>query len=114
MKEIVIRDNEAGQRFDKFLRKYLPEMPLSGIYKSIRKRDITVNGAKASEKYILQSGDTVAFKMEVDSIKKEKCMDFLNVEYDFKTAYEDENIVVVQKLPGMLVHPDEGNQLTLT
>jgi 23S rRNA pseudouridine955/2504/2580 synthase len=114
MKEIVIRDNEAGQRFDKFLRKYLPQMPLSAIYKSIRKRDITINGAKASEKYMLQSGDIVAFKMEVDSIKKEKSMDFLNVEYDFKTAFEDENIVVVQKLPGQLVHPDEGNQLTMT
>ncbi|HCL49842.1 MAG TPA: RluA family pseudouridine synthase, partial [Clostridiaceae bacterium] len=52
MRELVITANEAGQRFDKYLRKYLKEMPLSGIYKSIRKKEITVNGNKASEKYL--------------------------------------------------------------
>lgn len=114
MKEIVITSNEAGQRFDKFLKKYLKEMPLSGIYKSIRKKQITVNGNKASEKYILNEGDIVKFNMEIDDVKKEQNMDFLDVSYDFSIIYEDENLLIVNKKPGILVHPDEGREATLT
>lgn len=114
MKEIMITENEAGQRCDKFLRKYLTGMPLSAIYKSIRKKDIKVNDKKTSEKYILQCGDVVKFMMQIEDLKREKKKDFMNIEYDFKTAYEDENILVAQKLPGVLVHPDEGGTVTLT
>lgn len=114
MKEIVITSNEAGQRFDKFLRKYLKDMPLSGIYKSIRKKQITVNGSKSSEKYILNDGDIVKFNMDIEEVKKEQNLDFLDVSYDFPIVYEDENILIVNKKPGLLVHPDEGREATLT
>lgn len=115
MKEIVITSNEAGQRFDKFLRKYLNNMPLSGIYKAIRKKDIVVNGKKSSEKYILNEGDVVKFKIELNAVEKKKELDFLNVEYDFDIAYEDDNLLIVEKKPGVLVHHDEGKEnLTLT
>lgn len=114
MKEIVITSNEAGQRFDKFLRKYLKNMPLSAIYKAIRKKEVTVNGSKFSEKYILNEGDIIRFNIEVEETKKEKNLGFLQIEYDFDIAYEDENILVVQKKPDVLVHPDEGGEFTLT
>jgi 23S rRNA pseudouridine955/2504/2580 synthase len=114
MKEIVITTNEAGQRFDKFLRKYLKNMPLSAIYKAIRKKDVTINGKKSSEKYMLNEGDVVNFYMEVEEVKKEKNLDFLQIEYDFNVTYEDENILVVEKVPGVLVHRDEGDEFTLT
>lgn len=114
MKEIVITSNEAGQRFDKFLRKYLVDMSLGAIYKAIRTKQITVNGKKASEKYSLNEGDLVKFQIKVDEVKKEKKLDFINIEYDFQTAYEDNNILIVEKKPGVLVHPDEGREITLT
>lgn len=114
MKEIVITQNEAGQRLDKFLRKYLKEMSLSAIYKSIRKGQIKVNNKKQSEKYILNEGDALKFYFEIDEPKKKENKSFLEVDYELKVAYEDENILVVEKRPDILVHPDEGNEITLT
>ena len=49
MKEIIISENEAGQRLDKLLGKYLNEAPQSFFYKMLRKKNITLNGKKAEE-----------------------------------------------------------------
>ena len=48
MKEFQITDNEAGQRFDKYLAKLLGNAPKSFFYKMLRKKNITLNGKKAS------------------------------------------------------------------
>ena len=119
MKEIKITQNEAGQRLDKFLRKYLKDMTLGSIYKAIRKKDIKVNGLKSNEKYILNEGDTLSFYFHVDEEAKKKedkkiINKIIDVEYDFDIAYEDENILVAKKDKGVLTHPDEGNENTLT
>lgn len=114
MKEIVITSNEAGQRFDRFLRKYLKNMQLGAIYRAIRKKQITVNGNKSSEKYILNNGDIVKFNIDIEESKKEKDKSFLNIDYDIKTAYEDANIIAVEKRVNQIVHPDEGGDLSLT
>ena len=57
MKEIEINSNEAGQRFDKFLGKYLDQAPKSFLYKMLRKKNITLNGKKAAGNEILALGD---------------------------------------------------------
>lgn len=114
MKEIVITSNESGQRFDKFLKKYLVDMTLGSIYKAIRTKQITINEKKTSEKYILNEGDIVKFNIKIDDVKKEKKLNFLGLEYDFRPAYEDDNLLIVEKKPGVLVHPDEGGKMTLT
>ena len=44
MKEFIINENEAGQRFDKYLAKLLREAPKSFFYKMMRKKNITLNG----------------------------------------------------------------------
>ena len=49
MKEFIINENEAGQRFDKYLAKLLREAPKSFFYKMMRKKNITLNGKKASQ-----------------------------------------------------------------
>ena len=48
--KIEIGPNEAGQRLDKFLRKLLKDVPLSAIFKALRKGDVRVNGKKQKEK----------------------------------------------------------------
>ena len=60
--KIEIGSNEAGQRLDKFLRKLLKDVPLSAIFKALRKKDIRVNGKKQNEKYFLEEGDIVEIK----------------------------------------------------
>lgn len=57
--KIEIGTNEAGQRLDKFLRKLLKDVPLSVIFKALRKGDVKVNGKKQKEKYSLEVGDLV-------------------------------------------------------
>ena len=61
MKELIIKENEAGQRFDKYLAKVLKEAPKSFFYKMLRKKNITLNGKKATGNEKLLEGDTVKF-----------------------------------------------------
>ncbi|WP_294351779.1 RluA family pseudouridine synthase, partial [uncultured Clostridium sp.] len=104
--------NEAGQRLDKFLRKLLKDVPLSAIFKALRKGDVRVNGKKQKEKYILQEEDVVEIKYI--QTKKETKEKFIKVNSSaLRITYEDENIVIVEKWPGVLVHPD-GNKKEAT
>ena len=59
MREIVIGENEAGQRLDKFLAKYMKKAPKSFFYKMLRKKNIVLNGKKASGNEKLAIGDQV-------------------------------------------------------
>jgi 23S rRNA pseudouridine955/2504/2580 synthase len=103
--KIDIGANEAGQRLDKFLRKWLKDVPLSAIYKSIRKGDVKVNGKKAKEKYSLLEGDILETREIITEDKKKK---FNRINNDFlKITYEDQNILLVEKWPGVLVHSDK-------
>ena len=114
--KIEIGSNKAGQRLDKFLRKYLKDVPLSAIFKALRKGDIRINGAKQKEKYILNEGDLIEIKYLQSNIQKEKKkLNFQQVNANsLQIAYEDENILLVEKWPGVLVHSDRKNgQLTL-
>ncbi len=69
---IEIGPNEAGQRLDKFLRKYLKYVPLSAIFKSLRKGDVRVNGAKGKEKMFVEVGDVIEIKYMYSNAPKEK------------------------------------------
>ena len=107
--KIEIGPNEAGQRLDKFLRKLLKDVPLSAIFKALRKKDIRVNEKKQNEKYFLQEGDVVEIKY-IQSNKEDKKEKFIKVDPKrIKIAYEDENVVVIEKWPDVLVHSDSNN-----
>lgn len=112
---IVIGTNEAGQRLDKFLRKLLKDVPLSKIFKALRKGDIRVNGKKEKENYQLQLDDIIEIKY-IQSKPEDKATKFIKVDArGMKITYEDDHILVVEKWPNILVHPDEkGKEATLT
>lgn len=114
--KIEIGPNEAGQRLDKFLRKLLKDVPLSAIFKALRKKDIRVNGKKQNEKYFLEEGDLVEIKY-IQSNQENKKDTFIKVDpKGIKIAYEDENMLILEKWPGVLVHSDsnESKEPTLT
>ena len=69
MKEIVIKPNEAGQRLDKLLKKYLSEAPCSFIYKMLRKKNIVLNGKKATGNEKLSVGDSVKLFLADETIQ---------------------------------------------
>lgn len=103
MDSIEIGANEANQRLDRFLRKYLKDSSLSEIYKMLRKKTIRVNGKKAPENYRLAEGDTVEIhidtKMEAPGLIKEAGR-------DFSIVYEDDNILIADKPVELILHPD--------
>lgn len=112
---IEIGTNEAGQRLDKFLRKLLKDVPLSKIFKALRKGDVRVNGKKEKENYSLQLGDEIEIKY-IQTKPEDKAKKFIKVNASgMKITYEDANVLVVEKWANILVHPDEkGKEATLT
>lgn len=113
--KIEIGTNEAGQRLDKFLRKYLKDVPLSAIFKALRKGDIRVNGVKKKENYPLELGDVIEIKY-LQSKQEKNIGKFMKVNSSgLMITYEDDNILIVEKWPGVLVHPDQrGIEPSLT
>ena len=70
MKELEINANEAGQRFDKYLKKYLKEAPDSFRYKMLRKKNIVLNGKKADGREKLAAGDRVKLFLSEETVEK--------------------------------------------
>ncbi|WP_426349606.1 RluA family pseudouridine synthase [Alloiococcus sp. CFN-8] len=114
--KIEIGSNEAGQRLDKFLRKLLKDVPLSAIYKTLRKGDVKINGSKKKEKYVLELGDVVEIRdITTTASNKKKVVNFQKVDPShLKIIFEDENLLILEKWPNVLVHGDKKGEITLT
>lgn len=106
MKEIIISQNEAGQRLDKFLKKYLAKAPGSFLYKMLRKKNIVLNGKKATGNEKLGVGDSVKLFLADDTIGKFAGLAPIKEEYqvsvDLDIIYEDANVLFINKPAGML------------
>ncbi|MBQ9978856.1 MAG: RluA family pseudouridine synthase [Clostridia bacterium] len=116
MKEFQIKKNDAGQRLDKFLTKAVKGLPTSLMYKFIRTKKIKVNRARTEQKYVLQEGDVVQLFIKdefFDSPERDDSA-LASIKPKLTVVYEDENIILVNKRPGVLVHEDdEGKDNTL-
>lgn len=109
MKTVTVGANDAGQRLDKFLTKSFPNLPQSMMYKSIRKKDIKRNGKRCEISTRLCGGDVLTLYLKDEFFRKEpKQYDFLKAPDKLSIVYEDENILILDKKPGLIVHPDEN------
>ena len=108
MHEIHIRANDAGQRLDKFLAKVLRDIPPALMYKAIRTKKIKVNRRRAEGKQMLLEGDTVQLFLpdEFFGGKGDAGHDLARITPRLSILYEDENILLLNKRPGVLVHED--------
>ncbi len=105
MIEVEIQKNEDQQRLDKFLKKYLPNAPLSFIFKLIRKKDVKINDKRAGKDAVIKEGDLLKIYITDDDYEKFKNRrKKIIVKKEFDIAFEDENILVVDKPKGLLVH----------
>ena len=108
---ITITQAEAGQRVDKFIRRWIHEAPLSFIYKMFRQKDVKVNGKRTDIDYILEVGDVLDVYLKPDLLEKfQKVVRPESIKADFNILYEDENILVANKPVGLLVHAEEGEK----
>ncbi len=108
MKSFEIKQNDANQRLDKFIRKSLPNLPQTLMYKYIRIKRIKVNGKRAEISTILNVGDKVDMYINDEFfVKPETRYDFTGASKNIDILYEDENIVLLNKKTGLLCHPDD-------
>ncbi len=116
MRIITVKRNDAGQRLDKFLSKSVKGMPQSLMYKYIRTKKIKVNRKRTEQNYMLAEGDEIQLFIKeefFDSPEKDTGA-LETIKPKIEIVYEDDNIILCNKRPGVLVHEDkEGKENTL-
>lgn len=109
MKEFIITKNDATLRLDKFIQKNCPALPTSLMFKYIRTKKIKVNSKRAEISTRLKEGDCVkAYISDEFFVEIKPKYDFLSAPKNIDIVYEDENILLVNKKQGLLVHPDKN------
>lgn len=109
MKEFIINRNDSGQRLDKFVMKAVPRLPQSMMYKAIRNKRIKLNGRRAEISSRLCEGDAVQMYLNDEFFASAPETEFMSVSPVLNIIYEDENIMLLDKKNGMVVHEDDGN-----
>ena len=110
MKELKIGPNDAGQRLDRFLAKAVPLLPASLAQKYIRIKRIKCNGARTERDTRLKEGDLLQLYINDEFFDKPREDNaYLTVANPkLNIVYEDAHILLVDKRPGLAVHPHDG------
>ena len=110
MKEFTIGPNDAGQRLDRFLAKAVPLLPASLAQKYIRLKRIKLGGGRAQRDTRLAEGDVLQLYINDEFFDKPREDNaFLTVAAPkLSIVYEDDHILLVDKRPGLAVHPHDG------
>lgn len=110
MKEFTIGPNDAGQRLDRFLSKAVPLLPASLAQKYIRLKRIKCNGGRVQRDTRLNSGDVLQLYINDEFFDKPSEENaYLTVSTPkLNIVYEDAHILLVDKRPGLAVHPHDG------
>lgn len=104
--EILVGDEDDGERIDRFLSDHIPELSRSRIQKAVRAGDVRVNGipvAKTAAR--IHEGERVEL-----SFSPPRPLEVTPEEIPIDIVYEDEHLLVVNKAAGMVVHPAPGNE----
>ncbi|MEI8036964.1 MAG: RluA family pseudouridine synthase [Verrucomicrobiota bacterium] len=100
--EIVV--DTPGERLDAFLAARLPDLSRSRIQVLIREQFIVVNGQPAKPRDAVKAGDRIAI-----AVPEAVPLDALPQDIALEILFEDDDLVVLNKAPGMVVHPAAGN-----
>ena len=116
MREYYITKNDSGQRLNKFLEKAVPRLSGGMMHKYLRLKRIKLNGKRTEAACRLAEGDRVQLYINdeyFEQVREEEA--FRRIKTPRLTVvYEDENILLADKAPGMVVHADEkGDSDTL-
>ena len=123
MRELIVKELEAGQRLDKFLHKYLKEAPNSFLYKMMRKKNIVLNGKKVSGSEQIKEGDSIKLFLSEETIDKfmgaavsvkftaiyEKAYSSLK---EIRVVSEFEDVLFINKPAGILSQQAQAGDLS--
>ena len=113
MREFTIGKNDAGQRLDRFVSKTLPLLPPALLQKYIRLKRIKVNGKGSARDVRLAVGDVLQLYINDEFFEQPSDENrFLSIfTPNLDIVYEDENLLLVNKRPGLVVHADETEKV---
>ena len=113
MRELTIGKNDAGQRVDRFVSKALPLLPPALLQKYIRLKRIKVNGGRAQRDQRLQEGDVLQLYINDEFFDKPREDNLFLTLFrpSLDIVYEDENLMLLNKRPGLVVHADETEKV---
>ena len=112
MKSYLIGENDCGQRLDRFLSKAVPLLPQGLLYKYLRLRRIKVNRKRCDCAYRLALGDVVELYINDEFFARDGQEDaFLSARDQLDILYEDDNLLLVNKPAGLVVHVDNDGEV---
>lgn len=114
MQSLIVKENEKGQRLDKLLGKYLNLAPKSFLYKMLRKKNIVLNGKKATGSEILALGDEIRLFLSdetIDKFSQEKPVTETSIKPDI--IYEDNHIILINKPANMLSQKAKESDISM-
>lgn len=113
MREFTVRKNDAGQRLDRFLSKTMPLLPPALLQKYIRIKRVKCNGARCQRDQRLREGDVLQLYINDEFFEPPRDDNLFLTLFQPKLniIYEDENILLADKRPGLVVHADETEKV---
>ena len=113
MRELTVGKNDTGQRLDRFVGKSLPLLPPALLQKYIRLKRIKLNGQRAARDQRLSQGDVLQLYIndEFFDQPREENMFLTLFKPSLDIVYEDENLMLLNKKAGLVVHADETEKV---
>lgn len=120
MIELTLSEHEAEQRVDRYIRKEFEDVPMGQIAKIFRKKKVRVNGTRAKPEMRVQAGDHIQIYENIESLAHQRKVAAesddsgwggvrsLQKSSEIEIAYEDDDIILVNKRAGVAVHPGSG------
>lgn len=103
MRKVTAEEKHDHKKIDKVLRDLFPNLSSGMLYKALRQKDIKVNGARVKEDFYVTTGDSIEVYIIDDLL-------FGKAGEGYSVVYEDQNLLIVNKKPGIPVHPDRNEK----
>ena len=110
MRTFTANENDVGMRIDRFIPKVCPALPTALMYKYIRIKCVKVNGKRTELSYRIKLGDVVDMYINDEFFDVTEENAFMSTSVRINVVYEDENIIIVNKPQGIVVHEDDSGE----
>jgi len=106
MQSITVTEKGANTKIEQYIQAAYPALSFGVLQKAFRRRDIKVNGVRVGKDYIVASGDRLEIFIKDELLFGTGNTGKTAAEGKFTVAYEDDNLIIVNKAQGIPVHPD--------
>ncbi len=104
MVSLTVPEKYNNKKLDRFLLEHFTQLSYNALYKALRTKDIRVNGVRINKNVVVKTGD------RIDTYIKDEILRGIGVKKEprpFDIVYEDKHLLLINKMPGIPVHPDK-------